>query len=63
MVVKTADYIYVFEFKLFDTAAAALAQIDDKDYLLPYTVDGRKLMKVGVGFDAEKRNLGEWLIA
>jgi hypothetical protein len=62
MVVKTADYIYVFEFKLFDTAAAALAQIDDKDYLLPYTADGRKLVKIGVGFDAEKRNLGEWLI-
>jgi hypothetical protein len=62
MVVKTADYIYVFEFKLFDTAAAALAQIDDKGYLLPYTVDGRKLFKIGVGFDADERNLGEWLI-
>lgn len=61
-VVKTPDYIYVFEFKLHGTAEEALKQIDDKGYMLPYTVDGRRLVKVGVAFDAEKRNLGEWLI-
>ena len=61
-VVKTPDYIYVFEFKLHDTAENALKQIDDKGYLLPYAVDGRQLVKVGVAFDAEKRNLGKWLI-
>lgn len=62
-VVKTSDYIYVFEFKLDGSAEAALKQIDDKGYLIPYTVDGRQLVKVGVSFDKEKRNLGEWLIA
>lgn len=61
-VVKTADYIYVFEFKLNGTAKEALKQIDEKGYLLPYTADGRRVVKVGVAFDAEKRNLGEWLI-
>ena len=61
-VVKTADYIYVFEFKLTGTAEDALKQIDEKGYLLPYTVDGRRLVKVGVSFDAGKRNLGDWLI-
>lgn len=61
-VVKTADYIYVFEFKLTGTAEDALRQIDEKGYLLPYSADGRRLMKIGVSFDAEKRNLGEWLI-
>ena len=61
-VVKTSDYIYVFEFKLEGTAEAALKQIDDRGYLLPYTADGRKLVKVGVSFDKEKRNLGEWLV-
>ena len=39
-----------------------MKQIDEKGYLLPYTVDGRRLVKVGVSFDAAKRNLGEWLI-
>jgi hypothetical protein len=61
-VVKTDQYIYVFEFKLNDTAEAALRQIDDKEYLLPYTLDGRQLVKVGVSFDKEKRNIGRYLI-
>lgn len=61
-VVKTKDYIYVFEFKLDGTAQMALQQIDDKGYLIPYTADGRKLMKIGVNFDHEERNLGEWEI-
>ncbi|MDR2921500.1 MAG: PD-(D/E)XK nuclease domain-containing protein, partial [Tannerella sp.] len=61
-VVKTKDYIFVFEFKLNGTAQEALAQIDEKGYLIPYTVDGRKLVKVGVNFNAEERNIGEWLV-
>lgn len=61
-VVQTADYIYVFEFKLDGTAEAALSQIDEKGYLLPYAVDGRKLVKVGVSFDAAERNIDKWLI-
>lgn len=60
-VVKTKDCIFVFEFKLDGSAEAALQQIDDKGYLIPYTVDNRKLLKVGVSFDADKRNIGEWL--
>lgn len=59
-VVKTKDCIYVFEFKLNGSAEAALQQIDQKGYLIPYTADGRQLVKVGVSFDAEERNIGEW---
>ncbi|RHR55426.1 ATP-binding protein [Parabacteroides sp. AF17-28] len=62
-VVKTADYIYVFEFKLGGTAEAALKQIDEKGYLIPYTADGHELVKVGVAFDAAERNIGDWLIS
>ena len=40
----------------------SLKQIDDKGYLLPYSVDGRQLIKVGVSFDAAERNIGEWKI-
>jgi hypothetical protein len=61
-VVKTEDSIFVFEFKLKGTAAAALRQIDETGYLLPYEADGRKLVKVGVQFDKKKRNLGRWLV-
>ncbi|WP_416336071.1 ATP-binding protein [Butyricimonas faecihominis] len=59
-VVKTADYIYVFEFKLDGSADQALAQINDRGYLIPYTVDGRKLVKIGVNFDPAQRNIGDW---
>ena len=61
-VVKTRDCIYVFEFKLDGTVEEALRQIDEKGYLIPYIADGRRLVKVGVSFDAANRNLGEWLI-
>lgn len=61
-VVETADAVYVFEFKLYGTAEEALAQIDEKGYLIPYTADGRRLVKVGVQFSAEERNLGRWII-
>lgn len=62
-VVKTPDYIYVFEFKLYGSAEEALQQIDKKGYLIPYSADGRQLIKVGVGFDANERNIGQWLIS
>lgn len=61
-VVKTADAIYVFEFKLDGGVSDALKQIDEKGYLIPYTADGRRLYKIGVSFDAAQRNLGEWKI-
>jgi hypothetical protein len=38
----------------------ALRQIDDKGYLLPWENRGKKLIKVGVSFDVEKRNIDEW---
>jgi hypothetical protein len=63
-VVKTADTIYVFEFKMDTTGTAedAIKQIDTKDYLLPYTADGRKLVKIGAEFSVEGLGLVRWII-
>ena len=61
--VQTRDYIYLFEFKRDDTAKAALAQIDSKDYALPFIADSRKLYKIGVSFDSESRMLKDWAVA
>lgn len=58
--VQTQEYIYLFEFKRDDTAKAALAQIDTKDYALPFVADDRKLYKIGVSFDSSKRILDGW---
>jgi len=63
-VVKTADSIYVFEFKMDDKATAedALAQINSKDYAIPYTADHRKIVKIGVEFSQTERGVKRWLI-
>lgn len=61
-VVKTSDYVYVFEFKLGGTAVEALRQIEEKGYLLPYAADGGKLLKVGVNFSKEEWNIGDWKV-
>ncbi|MCL2327056.1 MAG: ATP-binding protein [Bacteroidetes bacterium] len=63
-VVKTADSIYVFEFKMDDNATAedALAQINSKDYAIPYTADNRKIVKIGVEFSQTERGVIRWLI-
>jgi hypothetical protein len=58
--VETGDYVYCFEFKLDGTAEEALRQIDDKGYLLPWQGKGKNLVKVGVAFDSEKRNIEKW---
>ncbi len=61
--IKTEKFIYLFEFKRDDTAEAALAQIDTKDYALPYIADDRKLYKIGVSFDSQSRKLSGWKVA
>ena len=72
-VVKTADSIYVFEFKIDDslscekgrgaaTAEDALAQINSKDYAIPYTADHRKIVKIGVEFSQKEKGVKRWLI-
>jgi hypothetical protein len=63
LVLQTKDYIYVMEFKLDGTAEEALAQINDKNYVLPFAVDSRKLVKVGVNFSTSTRNIDSWIIA
>jgi len=62
-VVKLSDAIYVFEFKFDGTPEEALAQIESKQYAIPYQADGRKVVKVGVNFDSATRSIGEWKIS
>jgi hypothetical protein len=63
MVVWMADAVYVFEFKTTGTAQKALEQIDTKGYAIPYQTDGRRVVKVGVKFNAETRIPEDWVIA
>lgn len=53
--VFTATTIYVFEFKLDETAALALSQIIEKDYFRPFQNDNRQKVAVGISFSSEKK--------
>lgn len=61
-VVKTKDTIYIFEFKPNGSAEEALQQIDEKGYLIPYTLDGKRLVKIGVNFNKETRSVERYLV-
>ena len=61
-VLHMPDTIYVMELKYDKSAEEALQQIDDKGYLIPYSADGKRLVKVGINYDSEKRTIGEWKI-
>ena len=62
MVMHTAKAIYVFELKVNKPAEEALKQIDEKGYMIPYTTDGRKLVKCGISFSTVTRTIEEWVI-
>lgn len=38
-----------------------MKQIDERGYLIPYQADGREVIKLGVEFSAEERNISRWL--
>lgn len=60
MVIFMPDAIYVMELKVGDTARHALEQINDRGYAKPYQTDGRRVVKVGIRFDAVKHTVDEW---
>ncbi|MBQ8501099.1 MAG: ATP-binding protein [Bacteroides sp.] len=62
VVLKLTDAIYVFEFKYDGTPEEALAQINSKQYTIPYQADGRRIVKIGVNFDSTTRTIGEWKV-
>ena len=61
-IVQTPKFVYVFEFKLNGTAEEALQQINDKGYDAPLKSDNRQIVKVGVEFSTETRNVKRWLV-
>jgi len=61
-VVFTRERIYIFEFKVDKPVEVALWQMKRKDYALLYERDGREIVKIGVVFSRESRNIVEWKI-
>lgn len=62
LLVGTHNYLYLFEFKLNKSSQEAMDQINDRDYLLPYKADGRKIIKIGANFDDKIRSISDWMV-
>ena len=62
LVLQTDKFIYVMEFKLDGTAEAALQQINERQYTRPFESDPRELLRIGVNFSSETRNIEKWIV-
>lgn len=63
MLIQTAGYVYILEFKLDRSADEALQQIEDKQYAKPFEHDPRHLFKIGINFSTKTRRIEDWKIA
>ena len=61
-VVETEKAVYVFEFKCGKTTRAALKQIDERGYAEPYAADRRKVMCIGLNYNAKTASFDAPLI-
>ena len=61
-VVHMPNATFVFELKYDGSAEAAIQQIDDKGYLIPYSADGKRMFKIGINFDSNQRTITDWII-
>ena len=59
-ILECPEHVYIFEFKLNSTAEAALKQIEEKDYAMPYTADTRNIYKVGISFSSETGTVNDF---
>ena len=62
LLIGTDKYVYIIELKLDGSAEEALSQINAKDYALPFSVDGREVVKIGANVTCETRNLERWVM-
>jgi hypothetical protein len=60
-VIVNRNHIYIFEFKMGQSAKVAIAQIKEKGYANPYLSDGKPITLIGINFSKKKRNIVEWL--
>ncbi len=51
--------VYIFEFKVNDTAAAALQQIKDRDYAAPYRGSGKEIILVGIALSQTQKGIAD----
>ncbi len=58
LTVLVGDKVYIFEFKVGGSGKEALEQIKERGYFEKYS--GKEVFLIGISFDKEKRNIGEY---
>jgi hypothetical protein len=61
IVIGTNRYIYVIELKINSTPQVALRQLEEMHYALPFAMDDRELVKLGVNFSTQSRTIDAWV--
>ena len=62
VLIKTNCFIYIIEIKVNSNPDIAIAQIEDIQYSLPFSIDEREIIKIGANFSTESRTLDDWEI-
>ena len=60
LLIQMPQTTYVIELKLDSTPEAGLKQIISKGYDRPYLGQGKSIVRVGLSFSSEKRNIDTW---
>jgi hypothetical protein len=58
--IRTPKYMYIVEIKINSSADAALRQIEEKGYAVPYLNGSRQVRKLGINFSTETRTITDW---
>jgi hypothetical protein len=59
--IHTPDRLFIFEFKLHDSAESALQQIKTKDYAAAFRHMNKTIIGVGVKFSETEKGIGNWI--
>ena len=62
ILVRTEKYLYIMELKYDRSAVEALEQIERKEYSLPWSVDSRQVIEIGINYSSEKRRIDDWKV-
>lgn len=59
--VRTDKFVYIMELKYDKSAQEALEQIKRKEYALPWTIDHRTVIAIGINYSSSKRRIKDWI--
>ncbi len=59
-VLETQGRVYIFEFKVDQSADAAITQIKDKNYFQKFKHSGKQITIIGIDFDSKARQIADW---